>query len=107
MKQLRSTIAFLMALCLFLSLAPYSVKAADSAVITIDGTAQYDRAFALLDAINELRSENRLQPLVMDQGMLEAATLRSAELAVNFQLYRPNGDKFYTAYPDQGGYNAT
>ncbi|MBR4078006.1 MAG: hypothetical protein IKK17_05310, partial [Oscillospiraceae bacterium] len=107
MKQLRSTIAFLMALCLFLSLAPYSVKAADSAVITIDGTVQYDRAFALLDAINELRRENKLQPLVMDQGMLDAATLRSAELAVRFRAYRPNGEPFYTAYPMQGGYNAT
>ena len=106
MKQVKKRIlSLLLAFTMLISLAPLSASA-NSGTITIDGTVQYSRAFDLLDSINELRAEKGLSPFVMDQGMLDAAVIRSAELAVRYSLMRPNGDVFYTAYPEQGGYTA-
>ena len=36
----------------------------------------------------------------MDQALLETAMLRAAELVVTFEHDRPNGEEFYSAFPD-------
>ena len=105
MKRLYTrTLSLLMALCMLVSLVPISASA-NSSTITIDGSIDYERAFAMLDSINEIRVQNGSPALVMDQGLMDGAILRSAEHAVAHSLIRPDGDMFLNAYPYGGGYN--
>lgn len=63
----------------------------DTCTVLIEGTLCYEYAFDILDMLNEFRTANGLDPLVMDTAMLEHAMLRAAETAVYWEHTRPDG----------------
>lgn len=58
---------------------------------SITGKESYTAAYEVLEILNGERRTAGLQPLVMDQVLLEAAMQRAAELTVLFSHIRPNG----------------
>lgn len=83
-------LSVLLAAILFLSLVPMA-RAANE-------TRLYDWAFEIFDDMNELRAENGIAPLTMDETFLECAMTRAKELAANYSHTRPNGRQWYTVY---------
>lgn len=69
------------------------------------GTARYDYAFQVLEIVNKERALDGAGPLTMDQDLLSAAMLRSAETVVSFSHTRPNGEKCFTASSKMSGEN--
>ncbi len=59
--------------------------------IEVDATKQYDKAFELLDLVNQEREKVGLNPLVMNESLLENAMERAAETSIYFSHTRPNG----------------
>ena len=80
-----------------------TVKAAGSQ--DVYGTARYDYAFQVLEIVNKERALEGAAPLTMDQDLLSAAMLRSAETVVSFSHTRPNGEKCFTASSKMSGEN--
>lgn len=80
-----------------------TVKAAGSQ--DVYGTARYDYAFQVLEIVNKERALDGAGPLTMDQDLLSAAMLRSAETVVSFSHTRPNGEKCFTASSKMSGEN--
>ena len=66
----------------------------------LDGTYYHSSAFALLELLNERRRDSDRGELTMDQALLETAMTRAAELVVTFEHDRPNGEEFYSAFPE-------
>lgn len=69
--------------------------------VSISVEQYYDKAFEVLQYINEERanastSDNQLEPLIMQQELLEAAMERASEIAVLFSHTRPNGTRCFT-----------
>lgn len=65
--------------------------------ITTEGTYNYDYAYRVLDLVNQQRKANGLSELTMDQELLDAAMLRSAELSVYYSHDRPTGLTCFSA----------
>ena len=65
--------------------------------ITTEGTYNYDYAYKILDLVNQQRKANNLSELSMDQELLDAAMLRSAELSVYYSHERPTGLTCFSA----------
>ncbi len=70
--------------------------AATSGKIVYTGTYDYDKAYAVLDILNEQREKNGLPRLTMDKELLKGAMRRAAETSIYFSHYRPDGTPFYT-----------
>lgn len=66
--------------------------------ITVTGVERYDKAFEVLDLVNQERTAAGLNPLVMDEDLTEYAMQRAMELAVLFSHTRPDGSAFYSPY---------
>lgn len=98
--------AFLLGVILFAAGqfgAGQTAKAAGSQ--DVYGTARYDYAFQVLEIVNKERALDGAGPLTMDQDLLSAAMLRSAETVVSFSHTRPNGEKCFTASSKMSGEN--
>lgn len=66
--------------------------------LDIDFTYNYRYAFDVLNMVNNERAANGLDPLVMDQRLLDAAMkVRAPECAVFYSHTRPNGEECFTA----------
>ena len=89
-------LTLLLAALLLLSILPAAGAAGE--------TRLYDWSFEIFDRMNELRAQNGLSPLTMDETLLECSMIRGAELASNYSHTRPNGRQWYTVYP--GTYRA-
>lgn len=63
----------------------------DSCNVTIEGKELYSYAYEMLELVNEERTANGIDPLVMDVSMLKHAMVRAAEIALYFSHTRPNG----------------
>lgn len=76
---------------------------------TIEGVFDYGMAKDLVERLNKVRKLNHLQPMTMERDLTEAAMLRAAELATQWDMHvdlrgsgpmrnhqRPNGTPFYT-----------
>lgn len=63
---------------------------------SIAGTYQYDMAYEVLALVNQQRQAAGLRPLSMDQELLNAAMLRSAENCLYFGHDRPDGTDCFT-----------
>ena len=87
----------------------------DTLNIQIYGSFDTESARGMLESVNTLRAEDawywnetdtekvyldNLQPLVYDYELERVAMQRAAELAVAYSHTRPNGQKWYSAYPD-------
>ena len=68
--------------------------------IKIKGYYDYDKAFEVLDILNEKRREMGLFELTMDARLLDAAMKRSMESAVIFSHSRPDNTVYYSIDKD-------
>lgn len=73
--------------------------------LTYSGTYLYDYAYQVLDLVNKERALAGGAPLSMDQDLLDAAMLRSGELALNFGHDRPDGSDCFCACAKMLGEN--
>lgn len=84
------------------SLNPEMIQIEDGSLIKglwvkATATERYDFAFQVLDLINEERSENGLNPLVMDTSLLETAMQRGFENIIYWNHTRPSGADCFSA----------
>ena len=88
----------LLVLCLMAGLTTVAFAAETGTdKIQLSGQRLYSEAYEVLEQVNAQRAENDLDPLVMDETLLEAAMLRAAECAVYFDHTRPDGSSCFTA----------
>ena len=64
---------------------------------SVKGTRDYEKAYQVLDIVNQYRQQNGLTPYVMDESLLETAMIRAAETVALFDHTRPNGMMYDTA----------
>lgn len=102
-KRLLST---LLAFCMTMALLPGTARAAGggSYQVKLDGTFDYDSAYAILESLNSYRRSQGLSELVMDEDMLDAAMQRAAEIAVYYSHDRPDGSSCFTIFPSKFEY---
>ena len=67
----------------------------DSINITV--SKHYDKAFEVLQIVNQERTSVGLSKLTMSKDLMESAMLRAAESALYFSHTRPNGTSMSTA----------
>ena len=82
---------FCLILCLLLVMPGTAFAAASTIDVDIPGAFDYSAAYEMLEKLNAYRAENSLEPLTMDEDLLEAAMLRAAEISLFFSHERPNG----------------
>ncbi|MCC8141472.1 MAG: CAP domain-containing protein [Lachnospiraceae bacterium] len=70
--------------------------AAASDTVMVTGTYNYGQAFEVLDIVNQEREAAGLSDLSMDQGLLDAAMQRAAEVSIYFSHTRPSGEQCFT-----------
>ena len=68
--------------------------------ITISGVRDYKKALEVLAIVNQVRGQNGLPALTMDEGLLETAMIRAGEQAVLFSHTRPDSTICFKANPD-------
>ena len=64
--------------------------------IQIEAKKQYDKAFAMLELVNAEREKESLQPLVMNEALLENAMERAAETSIWYSHTRPDSTSMDT-----------
>ena len=74
---------------------PSTIRAEDKTTVRVEGYLDYDKAFEVLDLLNEHRKDAGLGELVMDKKLLESAMTRAVETSVYFDHYRPDGSLYY------------
>lgn len=64
--------------------------------LTINNSPNSDFAEEVIRLINEERKKNGIEPLVIDNTLMDSAYTRSTELKTSFSHKRPNGNQGYT-----------
>ena len=64
--------------------------------VVMKGTRSYSGAYEVLDLVNEERKKAGLEPLTMDEKLLEYAMRRAMECKLEFSHTRPDGTSFDT-----------
>lgn len=108
MKHLLKTMTILFACVIFIStpakaytnMGKHTVNSATATV-----TCDYKVAYEILDIVNSERKKEGLSPLAMDEDLLEAAMMRSAECSIKFDHTRPNGKRCFSACDKMNGEN--
>lgn len=67
--------------------------------VTYSGTADYSKAYEVLDKLNALRRSLGLNELVMDSTLLDIAMRRAAECALYYSHTRPDGSDCFDIFP--------
>lgn len=65
--------------------------------VSIAGTADYQKAYEVLNLVNKERAAQGLGKLYMDQDLLNAAMQRAAETSILFSHTRPDSTSCFTA----------
>lgn len=112
MKTIPKALSFLLAVLIMIPLLSLTAAAEDSSIsetayietasvlnagpwdccsVMIEGKELYSYAYEMLELVNEERTANGVDPLVMDVTMLEHAMIRAAEIALYFSHTRPDG----------------
>lgn len=94
MKRIRVSILGGLLVCMMLIFNVQTVEAASDSNVT--GTCEYDKAYKVLELVNEKREAAGKKTLKMDKDLLEAAMLRAAEISVSFNHIRPNGQECFS-----------
>ncbi len=89
--SLRSLVTALMLTILFAAGFAPKAHAAKNVTVSFTVDQSYSASFALLELINEDRTNRNLEPLVMDKALMSAAMQRAAELIIYQNRTRPNG----------------
>lgn len=72
------------------------VSAGDTTTVSVEGYLDYEKAFEVLELLNESRREAGLEELKMDKRLLESAMTRAVETSLYFSHERPDNSKYYT-----------
>jgi len=64
---------------------------------SVKGTRDYEKAYAVLDMVNQERKKIGLKELTMDKELLETAMQRASETVTYFEHERPSGLDFASA----------
>lgn len=85
----------------------YTVLSSDDEqqLFYVTGTVYYEKAYEALNLVNRERSAAGLDILTMDEDLLEAAMLRSAECSLFYSHTRPNGLACSSVSPKSFGEN--
>ena len=108
MKQRKRLISIIITFVMIVGMwAPIEGKAATTDLfnIHVSGTRDYSFAKEVVDLVNQEREKEGLASLTADVDLLEAAMLRSGEISVYFEHYRPNGSICFTACGKMNGEN--
>lgn len=105
MKKLFSGIITLAVMMIMLCVPTSAINR--TTVLNYSGENYYDKAYDVLDLVNEERRRLGLNELTMDEELLAAAMERAAETAINYSHERPNGDGCFTINSKMGGENIT
>ena len=73
--------------------------------VSVTGKQYYDKAYEVLDIVNEERSAEGLEPLVMDEDLLETAMERAVETSLYFSHTRPDKTSCFSACSKMYGEN--
>ncbi len=73
--------------------------------VNITGTRNYSFAYEVLDIVNQERKNNGLEPLVINEYLMEAAMVRAAETTILFAHVRPNSTNCFSASSLMSGEN--
>lgn len=76
----------------------------ESELLGITAGQQTDMAWQVLEIVNQQRVAAGLNPLTMDQGLLNTAQLRAQEIVTLFSHKRPDGSDCFTAFPSGHSY---
>lgn len=87
----------ILTLLIILMLIPAVAYAEETVNVKVTGICDYDSAYAVMDIVNEERAKVGLQPLSMNESLLEAAMQRAAEIALSYGHERPDGNSCLTA----------
>jgi len=63
--------------------------------VSIKSDRKYDLANEVLDIVNTERANNNLDPVVMNESLLESAMIRAGECALNFSHTRPDSSSVF------------
>lgn len=98
----------LLVFCMTLTLLPVTAWAASGDVyqVKLEGTFDYDSAYAILDILNGYRQRSGLSELVMDEDMLDTAMRRAAETAIFYSHTRPDGSECFAIFPSKFTYGS-
>lgn len=81
---------------------PAGTTAGPSAKPVQSPGSEADYAEQVLELVNAARAEEGLSPLVLDQAVCAAATVRAQELIGTFSHTRPNGTSCFTVLDESG-----
>ena len=70
----------------------------------IKGTRDYNKAYEVLNLVNQERKKYGYTELKMDKNLLENAMVRAEETVTYFEHERPNGLSCTTAITQKYGY---
>lgn len=106
-KLIKRLTGLICCLGMLLGMLGYSIpaKAASTCELVYSGTYNYDSAYACLEMVNKERAEQGLSPLVMNQGLLDAAMQRAGEISIYFDHTRPDGSSCFSIFPSNTGYS--
>ena len=69
--------------------------------VYVKGTSNYSYAYEVLDIVNQERKNQGLDPLKMDESLLDSAMIRAAETVIYWDHIRPNATECFSINPDK------
>ena len=94
LKKVLLTLSVLLALILLV--IPVSAASEDISEVYIDGTEDYDEIQQILLLVNEARAEEGLNPLTLDNTLVDYAMQRAAENVIYYDHTRPDGTRCFS-----------
>ena len=85
-----------------LAVAGFSLSAQADAYKQVEGTFRYGYAQEVLRIVNEERSSQGVEEVVMTEELADIAMMRAAEISVLFDHQRPNGLSCFSVFPRVG-----
>ena len=73
--------------------------------VAVSARRSYNNAFEVLESVNEIRAQNGLSKLVMNESLLETAMQRAAEIAILFSHTRPDSSLCFDLNDQMKGEN--
>ncbi len=67
--------------------------------VYVKGTSNYSYAYEVLDIVNQERKNQGLDPLKMDESLLDSAMIRAAETVIYWDHIRPNATECFSINP--------
>ncbi len=74
----------------------------DICTLQVAGMREYDEIQEVFRLLNEQRTQNGLEPLILDATITELAMQRAAECALYYSHTRPNGGSCFTIIEENG-----